>query len=155
MTVTLTSRAFDAGALIPSRHTCDGEDLSPPLAWSEVPGGTKSLALVCDDTDAPAGAWAHWVLYGMAADRRELPEGVPPEETVLGAARHGRNDFRRLGYGGPCPPPDEVHRYHFTLYAVDSLIELPPGATRTELLDAIQGRVLGGGRLVGRYRRAG
>lgn len=154
MTVTLTSRAFDSGAMIPARHTCDGEDLSPPLVWSGVPGGTKSLALVVDAPDA-AGAWVHWVLYGLAAERRELPEGVPPEETVLGGARHGRNDFQRVGYGGPCPPPDGAHRYHFTLYAVDGSIDLPPGATKAELLDAIQGRVLGGGRLVGRYRRAG
>lgn len=155
MTIAITSPAFDAGEMIPSRHTCDGEDLSPPLTWSGVPAGTGSWALVCDDPDAPAGVWVHWVLYGLPADTRELPEGVPPEETVLGGARQGRNDFQRLGYGGPCPPPNGEHRYQFTLYAVDCEVDLPAGATKDELLEEIQGRVVGGGRLVGRYRRTG
>lgn len=154
MTVTITSPAFDAGGMIPGRYTCDGEDLSPPLRWSGAPEGTASWALVCDDPDAPAGVWVHWVLYGLPAETRALPEGVPCEETVLGGARQGRNDFRRLGYGGPCPPPNGEHRYQFTLYAVDGEIDLPPGATKRELLEALQGRVVGGGRLIGRYRRA-
>ncbi|MEE9227863.1 MAG: YbhB/YbcL family Raf kinase inhibitor-like protein [Acidimicrobiia bacterium] len=155
MTMTVTSSAFAAGEPIPTRYTCDGADLSPPLAWSEVPQGTQSLALIADDPDAPMGTWVHWVLYGLPADTRELPEGVPAEETVLDGARQGTNDFRRIGYGGPCPPPNGPHRYFFKLFALDAEPELGPGATKDELLAAMRGHVLGGGQLMGLYQRGG
>lgn len=155
MTITITSRAFEAREMIPPRHTCDGEDLSPPLTWSEAPASTKSLALIADDPDAPVGTWVHWVIYGLLPGTRELPEGVPADETVLGGARQGKNDFGRIGYGGPCPPPNGAHRYCFTLYALDVELELAPGASKDELLAAMQGHVLGGGQLVGLYRRGG
>lgn len=149
----LTSPAFEEGGTIPARHTCDGEDLSPPLRWSGVPEGARSLALIVDDPDAPAGTWVHWVLYGVGPDRDELPEGVPAAETGPDGARQGRNDFQRLGYGGPCPPPNGAHRYRFKLYALDADPELEPGATKKKLLDAIEGRVLAEARLTGEYRR--
>ncbi len=154
MTVTVTSSAFEASELMPTRFTCDGDDLSPPLAWSEVPQGTQSLALIADDPDAPAGTWVHWVLYGLAPDTRELPEGVQTEEIVLDGARQGTNDFGRLGYGGPCPPPNGPHRYFFKLFALDAEPELGPGATKDELLAVMRGHVLGGGQLMGRYQRS-
>jgi Raf kinase inhibitor-like YbhB/YbcL family protein len=155
MTISITSSAFEARGVIPIRHTCDGEDLSPPLAWSETPGGTKSIALISEDPDAPGRTWTHWVMYELPPDVRELPEGVPPDETVLGGAHQGTNDFGRLGYGGPCPPPNGPHRYSFTVYALGVKLDLAPGASKDELLAAMQGHVLGGGQLVGLYRRGG
>ena len=155
MAMTISSSAFEAGGVIPARYTCDGDDISPPLAWSAVPPGTMSLALIADDPDAPAEAWVHWVLYGLAPDMRELLEAVPTEESVLSHARQGTNDFGRIGYGGPCPPPGAPHRYYFKLYAVDMELELMPGATKNDLLEAMQGHVLGGGQLMGRYERGG
>ena len=155
MTITITSSAFENHGRIPPRHTCDGEDLSPPLAWSEVPEGTKSLALISDDPDAPVGTWVHWVLFALPKDTRELPEGVPTDEAVLDGARQGINDFGRVGYGGPCPPANGAHQYRFKLYAIDVELELAPGASKDELLAAIQGHVLGGGQLMGQYRRGG
>lgn len=150
----LESPVFREGDTIPTRHTCDGEDLSPPLRWSGVPDGTRSLALVVDDPDAPAGTWVHWVLYGIPAALGELPEGVPPGETAPEGVRQGRNDFRRLGWGGPCPPPNGAHRYRFELLALDAEPELDPGATKKQLLEAVEGHVLARALLTGTYRRS-
>lgn len=149
----LESPAFQEGQTIPTRHTCEGEDLSPPLRWSGVPDGTGSLALVVDDPDAPAGTWVHWVLYGIPPEPDQLSEGIPAAETAPHGARQGRNDFQRLGYGGPCPPPNSAHRYRFQLYALDAEPDLEPGATKRQLLESIEGRVLAGARLTGIYRR--
>lgn len=149
----LISRAFDEGEPIPLRHTCDGEDLSPSLEWSGLPEGTASLALVADDPDAPVGTWVHWVLYGISPERSGLPEGIPPREEVLDGARQGRNDFRRIGYGGPCPPRNGAHRYYFKLYALDEDPGLGPGATAGELASAVEGHVLAEAQLMGTYRR--
>jgi len=153
MALTLTSTAFEEGESIPSKHTCDGEDVSPALAWAGVPESTKSLALICDDPDAPVGTWVHWVLYGVPADSTSLPEDVPARESVEGVGMQGRNDFKRIGYGGPCPPPGTPHRYFFKLYALDAVPPLTPGATKKELEAAMKGHVLAQGRLMGRYRR--
>lgn len=153
MALTLTSTAFEEGKSIPSKHTCDGEDISPALAWRGVPEGTKSLALICDDPDAPVGTWVHWVLYGVPADTTSLPQGVPQQESVEGVGVQGRNDFKRIGYGGPCPPPGTPHRYFFKLYALDDVPALEPGATKKALLAAMEGHVLAQGQLMGRYRR--
>ena len=153
MTLRLRSDAFDDGDAIPRVHTCDGEDVSPSLAISGVPGDAVSLALLVDDPDAPAGTWVHWVLWGLPASTTELPEGVPPREKVLEGARQGENDFGNLGYGGPCPPPGEEHRYFFKLYALDGEPELPVGATKSELMDAIGSSIVDRCELVGRYRR--
>jgi Raf kinase inhibitor-like YbhB/YbcL family protein len=153
MAFELTSTAFEPGGSIPRRHTCDGEDLSPALAWKEAPAATKSFALVCDDPDAPAGTWVHWVLYGVPATVRALPEGVKPTPALEDGSRQGRNDFRKIGYGGPCPPRGAAHRYFFKLYAVDRSVDLAPGATKAELLKAIDGHTLGQAELIGRYAR--
>jgi hypothetical protein len=153
MAIQITSTAFAPGAAIPARHTCDAEDLSPPLRWSGAPEGAKSLALICDDPDAPAGTWVHWVLYGIPASATELAEGIAKSDTVLGAARQGINDFKRVGYGGPCPPRGKPHRYFFKLYALDIAIDLGPGATRKELLAAMEGHVVAQGELMGTYQR--
>lgn len=154
MAFELTSPAFAPGASIPARHTCDGDDLSPPLRWTDPPAGTRAFALVCDDPDAPRGRWVHWVLWGMPATATGLAEGVKADATLADGARHGRNDFGRLGHGGPCPPPGKPHRYVFTLFALDAVPALEPGATRSQLLDAIAGHVLGTAELTGRYGRS-
>ncbi len=153
MSIQLTSSAFADGSPIPSKYTCDGNDVSPPLKWSGVPQGTKSLALICDDPDAPAGIWVHWVMYNIPATTTELPEGVPASDAVLGSARQGVNDFRRIGYGGPCPPRGNPHRYYFKLYALDTELSLKSKATKKDVVNAMQGRVLAEGQLMGTYRR--
>lgn len=153
MDLQLSSSAFQYGGTIPVKHTCDGADLSPPLTWTPPPRDTKSLVLICDDPDAPAGTWVHWVLYGVSPDTTSLPEGVPQDKTVLGNARQGMNDFRRIGYGGPCPPPGAPHRYFFKLYAVAIPTDFEPGLTKQQLLDAIKGHILAQGELMGKYKR--
>ena len=150
MTIQLKSSAFAEGGLIPSRYTCDGGDLSPPLSWSGIPEGTQRLALICDDPDAPRGTWVHWVAYDIPATLRELPEGVAPTPALAGGGSQGKSSFGRSGYGGPCPPSG-THRYFFRLYALDAPLGLPPGATKEELLRAMSGHLLGEGVLMGRY----
>ena len=145
--------AFGDGEEIPSRYTCDGEDVSPPLWWEGVPEGTISLALLVDDPGAPLGTWGHWVLFNLPPDVRELPEGVPREQRLPNGALQGRNDLRRTGYQGPCPPRGS-HRYRFRLYALDTQLDLGPDARHPQLLEAMKGHVLGWGELVGTYRRA-
>lgn len=153
MAFELQSPVFPSGGDIPVKYTCDGPDLSPPLRWSDPPPKTKVFALIMDDPDAPAGTWVHWVLYGLAPTLRELPEGVPPTDTVPGTGTQGVNDFRRVGYGGPCPPRGPAHRYFFKLYALDTELALPPRKTKAELLKAMEGHVLGQAELMGRYKR--
>lgn len=152
--IALTSSAFAAGQAIPAKHTADGADVSPPLRWSGVPATAKSLALVVDDPDAPVGTWTHWVLYGLPPATAELAENLPKTERLANGACQGVNDFRKTGYGGPSPPPGKPHRYFFTLFALDTTLALPPGASRKQLLAAIQGHVLAEGRLMGTYQRA-
>jgi Raf kinase inhibitor-like YbhB/YbcL family protein len=151
--LTLTSTAFSDGAAIPAKYTCDGQDLSPPLRWSHLPQGTKSIALICDDPDAPVGTWVHWVLYGLSGSTTELPEGVPASEALPNGAKQGLNDFQRIGYGGPCPPAGTPHRYFFKVYALDAPLTLSTKATKKDLLRAVEGHVLAEGRLMGTYRR--
>lgn len=151
----LTSPAFSHGETIPTRYTCDGEDVSPPLAWAEVPPGTRFFALIVDDPDAPAGTFVHWVLYNIPGERRDLPEGVPPQLEVPGIGRQGTNDFRdqRIGYRGPCPPPGPPHRYFFKLYALDAALDVVPGASAATVARAMRGHILAQGTLMGRYGR--
>lgn len=153
MKLELTSPAFANGQPIPARYTADERDLSPPLAWSGVPAATRSLTLIVDDPDAPVGTWVHWVLYDLPPATNALPEGVDKSQFVLGGARQGLNDFRRLGYGGPAPPRGNPHRYCFKLYALDQLLDLKPGLTKKELLKAMEGHVLAAGELIGTYQR--
>ncbi len=152
MKLEIKSTAFEEGGSIPKEYTCDGTDISPPLSWTQPPEGTKSLVLICDDPDAPMGTWVHWVLYGLSPDTLELPEDIPDKKEILDGARQGTNDFRRIGYGGPCPPSG-THRYYFKLYAIDSELDLSSGATKKEVLKNIEGHVLAEGQLMGRYSR--
>src|SRR5713101_10130530 len=149
----ISSPAFSAGEAIPRKFTCDGPDVSPRLKWNEPPAKTKSFALIMDDPDAPAGTWVHWVLYSLPAGTTELPEGVEKQEQLANGAIQGRNDFRRIGYGGPCPPPGTPHRYYFKLYALDTKLNLKAGATKPELELAIKSHILGETELMGRYGR--
>ena len=150
----LTSAAFEDGQTIPVRHTGEGADSSPPLRWSGAPENAKGFALICDDPDAPAGTWVHWVIYGLPAAATELPEWVPAVERLPNGAKQGVNDFRRVGYGGPLPPPGKAHRYFFKLYALDAELALDSRLTKAELLRAMEGHVLAEARLMGTYRRA-
>jgi Raf kinase inhibitor-like YbhB/YbcL family protein len=149
----LKSSAFTQGANIPRKHTCDAQDVSPLLRWDNVPAGTKAFALIADDPDAPVGTWVHWVIYDLPAETKELAEGTAKTETLEHGAKQGMNDFRRVGYGGPCPPPGSPHRYLFKLYALDTTTNLKPRATKQQLLDAIKGHILGEAQLMGRYGR--
>jgi hypothetical protein len=150
----LHSSAFEEGGTIPIVHTCDGEDRSPPLAWSGAPPGTRSFALIVHDPDAPVGDWVHWVVYDLPATCRALPEGVPPRPKVTGLGCQGRNDFRKVGWGGPCPPRGRAHRYRFRLLALDAAPEPPSSPTRDRLLEALSGHVLGEAVLTVMYQRA-
>ena len=152
MEIEVKSEAFEEGGMIPNKYTCDGEDASPPLSWTGVPEGTEALALICDDPDAPVGTWVHWVIFNIPPDTTGLSENIPPERVLESGARQGRNDFGNIGYGGPCPPRG-THRYYFKLYALDKKVDLEPGATKDELLKAMEGHILAEGRLMGRYKR--
>jgi len=152
MEIKITSSAFEEGGLIPAKYTCDGADVSPPLQWDAVPEGTKSIALICDDPDAPMGTWVHWVLFNLPSDAKELAENIPAEETLPNGAKQGVNDFGRIGYGGPCPPGG-THRYFFKIYALDTEVGLEAGADKRQLLKAMEGHILEQGQLVGKYKR--
>ena len=157
MALMLSSSAFSSGAEVPKKFTCDGANLSPPLSWSGAPPGTVSFALIADDPDAPGGTWLHWVLFNVPGTAAALPEALAGsgELRQLGAALQGRNDFGKLGYGGPCPPPGRAHRYFFRLYALDSSLPLKAGAARREVEAAMRGHVLGEATLMGTYARGG
>lgn len=145
--------SFQTGADIPRKYTCDGADVSPALAWEGAPAGSKTFALVADDPDAPVGTWVHWVFYDLPATTKDLTEGVAAAETLPDGAKQGLNDFRKVGYGGPCPPPGPAHRYFFKLYALDAPTNLKPRATKQQLLDAMKGHILAEAQLMGRYGR--
>lgn len=153
MAFEMSSQAFKDGNAIPRRYTCDGEDLSPPLHWSVPPAETKSFVIIADDPDAPVGTWVHWVIYDIPLDLRGLTEGVPAKERLSNGALQGLNDFKRVGYGGPCPPPGKPHRYYFTLYALDVTLSLKPRATKALVLDACKGRILAEAKLMGWFGR--
>lgn len=149
----LSSTAFEQGKLIPGRFTCDGLDMSPPLQWSGLPEGTKALALICDDPDAPVGTWDHWLIYDLPPSLAGLPEGVGQSSPVPSGAVQGKNSWSKLDYGGPCPPPGKPHRYFFRLYALKAPLGLEAGAAKAELLAAIKGQLLATAELVGTYGR--
>lgn len=153
MSLKLTSTAFQPGGTIPKKFTCDGPDVSPALAWSEAPAGTRSYALIMDDPDAPVGTWVHWVLYDLPAGTHELAENVAKQEELPDGARQGRNDFRRIGYGGPCPPPGPAHRYFFKLYALDIVLPDLGQPDKRRLERAMQGHILATHELVGTYAK--
>ena len=151
--IQMKSSSFQPGGDIPRKYTCDGNDLSPQLSWSGTPAGTRAFALIADDPDAPAGTWVHWVIYDLPADTQELAEALPGAEALTNGAKQGINDFRKVGYGGPCPPPGLPHRYFFKLYALDAPTGLKPRATKQQLLDAIKNHIVGESELMGRYKR--
>ena len=152
MALQITSSAFLEAGVIPKHYTCDGKDVSPDLSWTGVPQDTKSLALICDDPDAPVGTWVHWVLFNIPGAEKGIPSEVAPEPTLPNGATHGINDFRKLGYGGPCPPGG-THRYFFKLYALDTDLSLGSGATKSQVEDAMQGHILAQAQLMGTYKR--
>jgi Raf kinase inhibitor-like YbhB/YbcL family protein len=153
MALELTSTAFRTGEAIPRPYTGDGRNASPPLQWRDPPADTRSFALVCEDPDAPRGTFTHWVVFNLPPESRELSEGVPAEATLPNGTKQGSNDFGKVGYGGPAPPPGKPHRYFFKLYALDRTLELQPRATRAQLLAAVKGHVLGEADLMGTYKR--
>lgn len=153
MNFSLSTKAFSGGGDIPAKYTCQGEDTSPALSWSEAPKHTQSFALLVVDPDAPSGDFTHWVLYDLPAATRQLPEAVPASEQLPDGSRQGVNGFRRTGYGGPCPPAGKPHRYYFRLYALDRKLDLPPGAARDAVESAMKGHVLAQAELMGRYQR--
>lgn len=152
MKITITSSAFAAGGMIPKKYTADAENVSPPLAISAVPEKTKSLALICDDPDAPAGDWVHWVIYNIPATVQEIPEDIGSDRMVAGMGIQGRNDFGKIGYGGPMPPSG-THRYFFKVYALDTVLNPEPTLSKALLLKAMTGHILAQGELMGRYAR--
>jgi Raf kinase inhibitor-like YbhB/YbcL family protein len=151
MTIEITTSAFDRGAKIPAKYTCDGDDASPPLAWTAGPEGTACYALIMDDPDAPGGTWVHWVAWNIGATR--LAEALPKKERLPDGTIQGKNSWGKHGYGGPCPPSGE-HRYFFKLYALDRQLELDASADKSALLAALKGHVLAEGQLLGVYARA-
>ena len=151
--LTLASTAFADRKPIPKQFTCDGDNGSPPLQWTGVPDATRAFVLVVDASGSPNRPWVHWVLYGVAPDARDLQASLPRSAKLPNGAMQGLNDFRKIGYGGPCPPPGKPHRYSFRLYALDQPIGLRPGATAADVQQAITHHVLAHSELIGTYRR--
>jgi Raf kinase inhibitor-like YbhB/YbcL family protein len=149
----ISSEAFAPGQAIPKKFTCDGPDISPKLTWNDPPPGTRSFALIMDDPDAPAGTWVHWVLFDLPPETRELVEGIAKQEQLSNGARQGRNDFGKIGHGGPCPPPGKPHRYYFKLYALDAKLNLKAGTTEADVEQAMKGHILAQSELIGKYGR--
>lgn len=151
-TMQITSSVFLEGDMIPAKYTCDGKNISPPLEWKDFPAGTKSFALISEDPDAPVGLWIHWVVYNIPVSMTKLDEHVKPEREFKNGMRQGSNSWPKIGYGGPCPPSG-THRYYFKLYALDAPMNLAPGATKEELLQAMKGHLLVEAQLMGKYKR--
>jgi Raf kinase inhibitor-like YbhB/YbcL family protein len=148
----IKSSSFNHEDMIPAKYTCDGQNISPPLSWSGAPEKTKSFALICDDPDAPVGLWVHWVIFDIPASVNSLPEKTSRQAEIAGTGKNGKNTSGRFGYDGPCPPGG-THRYFFKLYALDTTLNLPPGLTKDELLEAMKGHILSEAQLMGRYKR--
>lgn len=159
MSVTVTSPSFRNNEFIPAKHACGGGDMSPELNWTGLPAGTRSVAVIADDPDAPPGTWVHWLIFDIPAELGGLPENLPKGETLPDGSRQGLaggvkdEDCSRTGYSGPCPPPGKPHRYFFKVYALDKMLGLPPGTAKGALLKAMKGHILAQGELVGLYKR--
>lgn len=153
MALELKCDSFKANEEIPLKHSYSDENLSPSLSWSDVPPGTRSFVLICDDPDAPVKTWVHWVVFNIPKDTRKLKEGIPPQEILDDGAIQGTNDFGEIGYGGPAPPPGAPHRYIFKLYALDITLNLKPRATKSNVLKAMEGHILAEAKLIGRFGR--
>ena len=153
MSFELKSPDFAPGSTIPQKFTCVGADISPALDWSAPPANTQSFALIADDPDAPVGTWVHWVLYNLPASAHSLPQNLPKTEKSADGTLQGRNDFGKIGYGGPCPPPGKSHRYFFKFYALDAHVTLKPGASKKDLERAMQSHILAHAETMGRFSR--
>jgi Raf kinase inhibitor-like YbhB/YbcL family protein len=153
MSFSISSTSFPNGGDIPKKFTCDGADVSPELSWTGPPAGTQSFALIADDPDAPSGTWTHWVLFDLAPETNNLAESVSKIDELPGGERQGRNDFRKIGYNGPCPPPGKPHRYFYKLYALNAKLDLKPGTSKEEVEQAMEGRILGKAEWMGKYQR--
>jgi len=153
MELSIYSPAFSEGALIPTKYTCEGSNISPQLDWSGVPEGTRSLALICDDPDAPSGTFTHWVIFNIPPDSKGLPETMSLTPRLTDGSIQGINDFGLIGYGGPCPPPGKPHRYRFNLYALDKQLDLNAGSSKNQVLNAIKNHILAQGQITGTYQR--
>lgn len=153
MTLNVSTSAFEEGGRIPIKYSCEGKDVSPALQWDEPPMGTQSFALIMDDPDAPAGVFTHWVIFNILSNNQQLTEAIPTQAQLPSGALQGKNDFGRIGYGGPCPPPGPQHRYRFTLYALDKALDVTSGASKKQVLDAMEGHILAQGQLTGTYQR--
>ena len=152
MALSITSPAFKNGSPIPALYSCKGRDISPALLWSDAPAGTKSLALIMDDPDAPGGTWVHWVVYNIPASAVELQEASPAQANLADGSLNGTNSWGKLGYGGPCPPSG-THRYFFKLYALDTMLSLPSGANKQNLLSAMMNHILALVELIGTFSK--
>ncbi|MDI6832403.1 MAG: YbhB/YbcL family Raf kinase inhibitor-like protein [Bacteroidales bacterium] len=150
--IIVKSNSFSDGGMIPAKYTCDGANISPQLSWDNAPNGTKSFVLICEDPDAPMGTFTHWVLYDIPADIHELPENLPKDKVLPNGTKQGIADFKKIGYGGPCPPSG-THRYYFKLYALDTLLNLEPGLKKEDILKAMNGHILAQGQIMGKYAR--
>lgn len=153
MVLSVASPVFREGERIPAKYTCQGQDISPPLTWGESPKETQSFALIVDDPDAPGGVFTHWLLFNIPSDSRKLPEAISMQAGLTGGALQGKNDFGRVDYGGPCPPPGRPHRYRFIVYALDQPLDLKTGISKKQLVRAMQGHALAQGQLTGTYQR--
>lgn len=153
MTFSVSSPSFQNGEEIPKKFTCEGADVSPELEFISPPANAQSFAIIADDPDAPVGTWTHWVLFDLPAETRSLPENVAKVDEVPTGGRQGRNDFKKIGYGGPCPPAGKAHRYFFKVYALDKKLNLKPGASRQEVEEAMKDHVLASAEWMGKFQR--
>jgi Raf kinase inhibitor-like YbhB/YbcL family protein len=149
----ITTAAFEYGETMPTQYGCNGQNISPALSWSGVPEGTQSFALIVDDPDAPAGTFTHWVIFNIPGSASELEEAIPANPQLTNGALQGKNNYDKIGYGGPCPPEGTKHRYYFVLYALDQTLDLDAGASKAQVLDAMQGHILAQAELMGTYQR--
>jgi hypothetical protein len=152
MTIKVTSTAFQDGGNIPVKYTCDGTNVSPPLAWSAIPEGAQSIALLMDDPDSPSKTFTHWIVFNLLSSSDGLPEAVPTDKVLSNGAKQGTNDADKIGYFGPCPPSG-THRYVFHVYALDAQLDLDPGVKKNQFKQAISGHILAQGQLAGKYSR--
>ena len=153
MSFTISSPGFSDGGTMDRKFTCDGADVSPKLVWTDPPAGTQTLALLTDDPDAPVGNWNHWAAWNLPSALRGLSENLPKDPRLSDGTQQGRNDFRKTGYNGPCPPPGKPHRYYFKLFALDTKIDLQSDSGKKELEARMKGHVLGQAEWMGRYGR--
>jgi len=153
MGLEIMSSAFINKGVIPKRYTCDGEDVSPELSWRGAPLERRSYAIIVDDPDAPVGAFTHWVAFNIPAETKGLPSGITKAKDLPTGGQQGTNDYPGIGYGGPCPPAGKPHHYVFHLYALDLQLDLKAGASKTDLLDKMQGHILADAELIGTYGR--